>query len=145
MSFHDNYTDTDANKSLDKMLIPACRKQTTTCLEDCMLKQHKNSMIWTWISLNMASYPFHNGFLQLCKQVLMNSSIRIFNGCSVLIENSITRVTVRHHEARREMPNSYPCDRLFNSFSCILFLWQLYWRLNMFFFFFFFFVQFYSK
>ena len=34
--------------------------------------------------------------------------IKIFNGCEVQIENSVTRVTVRHHEARRVMPNSYP-------------------------------------
>ena len=30
------------------------------------------------------------------------------NGCSVRIENFVTRVTVRHHEACRVMPNSYP-------------------------------------
>ena len=34
--------------------------------------------------------------------------IRIFNGCEVQIESSVTRVTVRHHEACRVMPNSYP-------------------------------------
>ena len=33
---------------------------------------------------------------------------RIFNGCEVLIENSVMRATVRHHEARRVMPNSFP-------------------------------------
>ena len=51
-------------------------------------------------------------------------NIRIFNGCEVLIENSVTRVTVRHH-----LPNSYPSDGIFNllrrtimdSFSCIPF------------------------
>ena len=32
--------------------------------------------------------------------------IRIFNGCEVQIENSVTRVTVRHHEARRVIANS---------------------------------------
>ena len=31
-----------------------------------------------------------------------------FNGCEVRIENSVTRVTVRHHETSRVMPNSYP-------------------------------------
>ena len=36
------------------------------------------------------------------------------NGCEVLIENSVTRVTVRHHEACRVMPNSYPSDGIFN-------------------------------
>ena len=28
-------------------------------------------------------------------------NLRIFNGCSVQTENSVTRVTVRYHEARR--------------------------------------------
>ena len=57
-----------------------------------------------------------------------NRNIRIFNGHEVLIENSITRVTVQHHEACRVMPNGYPSDGIFNlhltaimdSFSCIL-------------------------
>ena len=33
---------------------------------------------------------------------------------AVRIENSVTRVTVRHHEAFRVMPNSYPSDGIFN-------------------------------
>ena len=41
-------------------------------------------------------------------------TIRIFNGCEVLIENSVTRMTVRHHEACRVMPNSYPSDGIFS-------------------------------
>ena len=53
-------------------------------------------------------------------------TIRIFN--EVLTENSVTRVTVRHHEARLMMPSSYPSDGIFSlhrrtivdSFSCIL-------------------------
>ena len=44
--------------------------------------------------------------------------IRIFNGCDVRIENSVTRVTVRHHEACR--------TTIIDSFSCILFLRRLY-------------------
>ena len=32
--------------------------------------------------------------------------IRIFNGCEVRIENSVTRVIVRHYETRRVMLNS---------------------------------------
>ena len=32
---------------------------------------------------------------------LMYDIIRIFNGCEVLIENSVTRVAVWHHEACR--------------------------------------------
>ena len=65
--------------------------------------------------------------------------IRIFNGCEVLIENSVTRVTVRHHEACRVMPNSYSSDEIFSLHwrtimdycSCILDLGQLHLDLNM--------------
>ena len=39
---------------------------------------------------------------------------RIHNGSSVQIENSVTRATVRHHEASLVMPNSYPRDGIFN-------------------------------
>ena len=39
---------------------------------------------------------------------------RIHNGSSVQIENSVTRVTVRHHSASLVMPNSYPRDRIFD-------------------------------
>ena len=39
---------------------------------------------------------------------------RIHNGSSVQIENSVTRATVRHHSASVVMPNSYPCDGIFN-------------------------------
>ena len=34
--------------------------------------------------------------------------IRIFNGCELRIENSVTTVTVQHRKACRVMPNSYP-------------------------------------
>ena len=40
--------------------------------------------------------------------------IRIFNGCEVRIENSVTRVSVRHHSVSLVMPNSYPLDDIFN-------------------------------
>ena len=39
---------------------------------------------------------------------------RIHNGSSVQIENSVTRVTVRHHSASFVMPNSYLRDGIFN-------------------------------
>ena len=39
---------------------------------------------------------------------------RIHNGSSLQIENSVTRVTVRHHSASLVMPNSYPRDRIIN-------------------------------
>ena len=48
------------------------------------------------------------GWIMVCK------IIRIFNGCESLIENSVTRVTIRHHEACRVMPNSYPNDGIIN-------------------------------
>ena len=35
-------------------------------------------------------------------------NIRIFNGCVVRIDNSVTRATVWHHEACQVMSNSYP-------------------------------------
>ena len=75
-----------------------------------------------------------------CKHLTIDGLIiRIFNGCEVLIENSVTRVTVRHHEACRVMPNSYSSDGIFSLygrtimdyFSCILYLWQLHLNLNM--------------
>ena len=34
--------------------------------------------------------------------------ISFFHGCMVWIEKSVTRVTDRHHEACRVMPNSDP-------------------------------------
>ena len=35
-------------------------------------------------------------------------NISIFHGCMVCIEKSVTRVTERHHEGCRVMPNSDP-------------------------------------
>ena len=37
---------------------------------------------------------------------LAHRTISIFHGCMVWIEKSVTRVTDRHHEACRVMPNS---------------------------------------
>ena len=45
---------------------------------------------------------------------VMASEYKNFNGCEVLIENSVMRVTFRHHEACRMMPNSYPSNGIFN-------------------------------
>ena len=50
--------------------------------------------------------------MQLWKEECVRT--RIHNGSSVQTENSIIRVTARHHEARRVMPSSYPSDRIFN-------------------------------
>ena len=52
------------------------------------------------------SFIWYAGWLVLLILVSCRK-IRIFNGCEVQIENSITRVTVRH-EACWVMPNSYP-------------------------------------
>ena len=41
---------------------------------------------------------------------------KIHNGCLMQIENSVTRVTVRHHSASLVMPNSYPGDGIFNPY-----------------------------
>ena len=69
-------------------------------------------------------------FLDISK----NQNIRNFNRCDVRIENSATRVIVRHHEACRGMPNRYPeWNGIFNSqltaimdsFSCLFFLRQV--------------------
>ena len=44
---------------------------------------------------------------QLTKLAVINN-ISIFHVCMVWIEKSVTRVTDRHHEACRVMPNSDP-------------------------------------
>ena len=74
-----------------------------------------------------------------CPRFLPVLTIRIFNACEVRIENSVTRVTVRRHEACRVMPNSYTYDGIFNShrrttmdyFSCIRFLRKVYLNFHM--------------
>ena len=38
---------------------------------------------------------------------MIMSFLEIFNGCEVLIENSVSRVTVRHHDACRVISDSY--------------------------------------
>ena len=62
-------------------------------------------------------------------------NIRIFSGCEVWIENSITRVTVRHHEACWVMLNSHLEGRNFqfapnNHYGLVFFLRQLHLSLN---------------
>ena len=55
--------------------------------------------------------PLNNHFMNntcgLQRRWNLISHIRIFNGCKVQTENSVTRVTVQHYEARWVMPNSY--------------------------------------
>ena len=72
--------------------------------------------VWgrTWNSI--VSIPDHCLFIYTEKGILWKQGkctvyiIRILNGCEVLIENSVTRVTVRS----LVMPNSYPSDGIFN-------------------------------
>ena len=66
-----------------------------------------------------------------CKNII------VFNGCEVRTENSVTRDTVRHHNACQAMPNSYPQWQNFQfapnnhyEFSCKHFLQQLQFSLN---------------
>ena len=69
-----------------------------------------------WPVLNVKTFGF---------AVTTNNSTRIFNGCVLQIENSVTRVTVLASGCRTVMPS----DGIFNShrttvidyFSCILF------------------------
>ena len=64
-------------------------------------------------------------------------NIRIFNGCEVRNENSVTRASFLFHEAEL-CRTVIPSDGIFNwqrttnmdYFSCILFLWQLHLSLN---------------
>ena len=47
-------------------------------------------------------------FMRCLNMVFTKKSSRqaaacVFNGCEVLIENSVTRVTVRHHEAHEQL------------------------------------------
>ena len=49
--------------------------------------------------------------MQLSKEEYVRK--RIHNGSSVLIENSVTRVTFQHHSASFVMPNSYIRDGFF--------------------------------
>ena len=59
----------------------------------------------------MGQYNYLTGSLLILSVIYMYN-IRIFNGCEVWIEYSVTRVTVRHHEACRVMQNSYLSDRI---------------------------------
>ena len=60
---------------------------------------------------------------------LRDCNISTYHGCVVWIEKSVTRVTDRHHEACRVIPNSDPEWRIFyphhtpmiDTFSCIAF------------------------
>ena len=59
----------------------------------------------------------------------MDKTISIFHGCMVWIEKSVTRVSDRHHEACRVMPNSDPEGQIFLS---ILYTYDRYFFLHIF-------------
>ena len=42
------------------------------------------------------------------KEWKLYENMKILNGCEVWIENSVTKLTVTHHEARGVIQNSYP-------------------------------------
>ena len=45
-------------------------------------------------------------FYDLESEPCLTQIIKVFNGCEVRIQNSITRLTVQHHELCQVMPNS---------------------------------------
>ena len=55
----------------------------------------------------------HEGFvkfikIECCEVFFVSTEYKNLNGREVRIENSVLRVTVRHHEACRVMPSIYP-------------------------------------
>ena len=73
----------------------------------CWANSHIISFVMRWLNYfsRLFFLDFYGSQRNLCNWLLQ--IIRIFNGCEVRIENSVTRVTVRHHDACRVMPNSY--------------------------------------
>ena len=94
---------------------------------------------WNWQTLVLIMNHSSEQMVKCNQKIERSKFTRIFNGCEVQIEKSVTRVTVRQHEACRVMPNSYWSDRTFNShrwtilvsFSCIFFLRTLYLNFHM--------------
>ena len=113
-------------------MTPTSDKKTEGVALNSRTKWIKKSFSYTYSYAYILGFKNLNGIHIVCK------SIGIFNGCEVLIENSVKRVTVRHHVPCRVMPNSYSSDGIFNlhrrtimdSFSWILFLRQLHLVLN---------------
>ena len=114
------------------------------CSESFCWNEHA---LLRWSSAAILRYRATFLLLRICKFYMAVTPhyakiIGIFNGCEVLIENSVTRVTVRHHEACRDMTVTEvitPCNSRINlhrrtimdTFSCILFFRQLHLDLNM--------------
>ena len=66
----------------------------------------QNNAIRIWRN-DMSTYNF-NEIIKALYCLFETDIISIFHGCMVWIEKSVTRVTDRHHEACRVMPNSDP-------------------------------------
>ena len=104
--------------------------------------QHNTGFLKTWMKCSGKNHPKYNSFSKytvLTKKVSCIAEYKNLYGCEVRIEISVTRVTVRHHETCRVMPNIYPNDGIFNShrrtimdsFSWIHFLRKLYLNFHM--------------
>ena len=76
--------------------------QVSNC---CSLGQLVLYNFWSVLILCSNDPKFQTESFDPDQTQLLN--IRTFNGREVQIENSVTRVTVWHHEACRVMPNSY--------------------------------------
>ena len=76
-----------------------------TCVWRTSLQRTKSAII-TW---DGSIFIF---FFFFCITDLFTGIIRIFNSCAVLIENTVTRVTVRHHKACWTV---IPSDRICSS------------------------------
>ena len=110
------------HRSYMKKLHPCIRNLYIMYVESI---DHEKSIEHAWI-INRPAWWIYIP----CKK-----NIRIFNGCAVQIENSVTRVTVRHHSARTIIPsegifNSHR-TAIMDSFSCMPSLRQLHLSLIM--------------
>ena len=70
-------------------------------MNDPVRNEQKGGKITVKLSVSVSA-PFRIGFEAGC------GIISIFHVCMVWIEKSVTKVTDRHHEACRVMPNSDP-------------------------------------
>ena len=103
------------------------------------LKESRKSMTWSKTRLGLTMVSFLRSRIGLFSRWMFEyKNLKWLWGADWKFRHEVTRVTVRHHEACKEMPNSYPSDRIFNlhrrtimdSFSCILFRRQLHLDFN---------------
>ena len=93
LSIYFNMAVRTAQKIFLTNLLPTC----ITCTNTIMLCNTMSKCLTKFSSLYFLSRIHLN-----------NIYYRIFNDCEVRIENSVTRITVRHRKACRVMLNSYP-------------------------------------